>query len=64
MNSEILYNSKVIGLWYDMDPYGWIWAHIETGLSPMAQDHLWTPFEPQTTYGRVQNKSQSDKGLP
>ena len=30
-----------------MGPYGLVRAHIKTGWSHMAQDHFWTPPDPQ-----------------
>ena len=33
-----------------MGLYGSVWAHIKTGRSPMAQDHVQTPPEPQKGY--------------
>ena len=33
-----------------MGPYGLVGAHIKTGRSPMAQDHLKTPPDPKKGY--------------
>ena len=34
-------------IWSEMGPYGSVGAHINTGKSPMAQDHFKTPPDPQ-----------------
>ena len=28
------------GVWCEMGPFCWVGAHIKTGRSPMAQDHV------------------------
>ena len=33
-----------------MGPYGSVGAHVKTGRSPMAQDHLTTPRDPKMAY--------------
>ena len=34
-------------IWAEMGPYGSVGAHIKTGRSPMAQDHVQTPPDPK-----------------
>ena len=38
-----------------MGPYGSVGAHIKTGRSPMAQDHLKTPPDPKKGDGMAKN---------
>ena len=38
-----------------MGPYGSVGPHIETGRSPMAQDHFKTPPDPKKGYKHQQN---------
>ena len=35
------------GIWFEMGPYGSIWAQTKTGRSHMAQEYLWTPPNPK-----------------
>ena len=44
-------------IWFEMGPYGSVWAHIKTGRSPMAQDHFKTPPDPPKGY-KSQKMSQ------
>ena len=57
--SKILKTPKYFGKtnWTEMGPYGLVGAHVKTGWSHMAQDHLKTPPGPQRGYRRP-NKSK------
>ena len=44
-----------------MGPYGSVGAHIETGRSPMAQDHFKTPPDPKKGYIKPKNPEKSLK---
>ena len=41
--------------WYEMDPYGSVGAHITTGKSPMAHDHVETPPDLKKGHGMTKN---------
>ena len=47
--SEFFWPTKY-EIWCEMGPYGSVGAHIETGRSPMAQDHFQTPPDPKKVY--------------
>ena len=41
---------KKYEIWSEMGPYGSVGAHIKTGESSMAQDHLKTPPDPNMAH--------------
>ena len=45
----------------EMGPYGSVGAHIKTGRSSMAQDHLKTPPDPKKCHGMTKNPQKSKK---
>ena len=47
-----------------MGPYGLVGAYIQTGRSPMAQDHAWTPPDPQKAFRRSTNLQRISVSSP
>ena len=45
------------GIWFETGPYGSAWAHINTGPSPMAQDHFQPLLTPKK-FIRIKNKKR------